>query len=78
MEEKRLPIPDPENPHGFDKTPIRHEVHMDVEVANFWYDKYGQFKTANPKDFGQLTYAEYLGEQVLTNLMRLMLGKVPK
>ncbi len=76
MEEERLPIPDPEEIET--TTPIRHEVHMDASVATFWYDKFEQFKTANPKDFGQLTYAEYLGEQVLTNLMRLMQGKVPK
>ncbi len=59
-------------------TPIRHEVWMDSTVATFWYGKFELFKIANPKDFGQLTYAEYLGEQVLTNLMRLIQGKVPK
>lgn len=59
-------------------SPIRHEVHMDASVATYWYDKFSQFKEANPDDFGSLTFAGYLGEQVLTNLMRLMQGTVPK
>ena len=59
-------------------TPIKHEVHMDSSVATFWYGKYVEFTTANREDFKDLTYAQYLGEQVLTNLMRLMEGTVPK
>ena len=59
-------------------TPIRHEVHMDSTVATFWYGKYVEFTSRNREDFKDLTYAEYLGEQVLTNLMRLMQGQVPK
>ena len=60
------------------KTPIKHEVHMDSSVATFWYGKYVEFTSRNRKDFKDLTYAQYLGEQVLTNLMRLMEGKVPE
>lgn len=61
-----------------DTTPIVHEVHMDSSVATFWYGKFELFKIANPDDFRSLTFAQYLGEQVLTNLMRLMQGKVPE
>ena len=60
------------------RTPIKHEVHMDVSVANYWYDKFQQFVKTNPEEFGTLTFASYLGDQVLANMMRIFQATVPK
>ena len=55
-------------------TPVRHEVHMTSEVATYWYKRFTEFKTQNPVTFAEITFAEYLGEQVLTSLMILFKG----
>lgn len=54
--------------------PVRHEVHMTSEVATYWYERFTEFKAQNPVTFADLTFAQYLGEQVLTSLMILFKG----
>ncbi len=44
--------------------PIRHEVHMDSEVAIYWYSKFSEFRASDEK-YENLTYANYLGDYVL-------------
>jgi len=55
-------------------TPVRHEVHMTSEVATYWYERFTEFKATNPTTFAEISFAEYLGEQVLTSLMILFKG----
>ncbi len=55
-------------------TPVRHEVHMTSAVATYWYERFTEFKKQNPVTFAEITFAEYLGEQVLTSLMLLFKG----
>jgi len=57
-----------------ENTPVRHEVHMTSVVATYWYERFSEFKKQNPVTFGEITFAEYLGEQVLTSLMLLFKG----
>lgn len=57
--------------------PIRHEIHMDSEVAQFYYGKFVEFMESNP-EFSDLTFARYLGDVVLTPLKALMDGVVPE
>ncbi len=60
------------------KTPIKHEIHMDASVANYWYDKFKSFVETDPEEFGDWTFAQYLGDQVLANMMRIFQGTVPQ
>ncbi len=57
--------------------PIRHEIHMDSEVAAFYYGKFKEFMETNP-EFTDLTFARYLGDVVLTPLKALFDGVVPE
>lgn len=52
------------------KEGISYEIYMPNEVSTYWYGKFKEFKENNP-EFADLSYGEYLGEQILTNMMRL-------
>ena len=56
---------------------IRYEISMTTVVATYWFDKFAEFKDNNPEDFGDLTFAEYIGEQVLASMKLLFDGLVP-
>lgn len=57
---------------------ITYPIRMTSEVATYWYARFHEFKAQNEKDFADLSFADYIGTQVLANMMRLFLGKVPR
>ncbi len=57
---------------------IRYTISMKPDVATYWYGKFEEFVTANPEDFGQLTFDKYIGEQVLASMKLLFEGTVPE
>ena len=57
---------------------LDYNITMKTEVATYWYDKFKEFTKQNPEDFGNLTFAAYLGGQVLSSMKLLFEGVVPE
>lgn len=53
---------------------FEYPIHMTPEVAKYWYDRFIEFHQQN-EEFRDITFAEYLGNQVLSSMMLIFQGQ---
>lgn len=57
------------------KDTFEYPINMTPEVAKYWYDRFIEFHQQNA-EFSDITFAEYLGNQVLSSMMLIFKGQV--
>ncbi len=57
------------------KDTLEYPINMTPEVAKYWYDRFLEFHQSNA-EFSDITFADYLGNQVLSSMMLIFKGQV--
>ena len=55
---------------------FEYPINMMPDVAKYWYDRFIEFHQQN-EEFRDITFADYLGNQVLSSMMLIFNGQKP-